>query len=86
MLRGEGWGPVRRREHEVDGATDVANIVNQPREKDENEERTVLAEQARTKSVSKDAKVPTSIVTESVNTNTQDFNPVTDYLTELRRS
>ena len=62
------------------------NYVVEMFEKDENEERTVLAEQARTKSVSKDAKVPTSIVTESVNTNTQDFNPVTDYLTELRRS
>jgi hypothetical protein len=62
------------------------NYVVEMFEKDENEERTVLAEQAKNKSVSKDAKVPTTIIKESVNTNIGEFNPVTDYLTELRRS
>jgi hypothetical protein len=61
------------------------NYVVDMFEKDENEERTVLAEQAKTKSVSKDAKVP-SLVVESVKSNLQDYNPVTDYLTELKRS
>lgn len=55
-------------------------------EKDENEERAILAEQAKTKSVSKDAKVPALVVSESV-TNNNDYNsPVTDYLSELKRS
>ena len=62
------------------------NYVVEMFEKDENEERSVLAEEAKTKSVSKDAKVPTSIVTESVKSNVQDYNPVTDYLSELKRS
>jgi hypothetical protein len=61
------------------------NYVVDMFEKDENEERSVLAEQAKNKSVSKDAKVP-SLVVESVKPNTQDYNPVTDYLSELRRS
>jgi len=61
------------------------NYVVDMFEKDENEERSVLAEEAKTKSVSKDAKVP-SLVVESVKPNTQDYNPVTDYLSELRRS
>jgi hypothetical protein len=63
------------------------NYVVEMFEKDENEERSVLAEQAKTKSVSKDAKVPAPVINESViNNNSQEYNPVTDYLSELKRS
>jgi hypothetical protein len=54
-------------------------------EKNDSEEREVLAEQAKKSSFSKDVKVPTAVISESV-VESNEFNPVTDYLTELKRS
>lgn len=63
------------------------NYVIEMFEKEDSAERTVLAEQAKTKSFSKDVKVPSVVISESTDkSNNNDFNPVTDYLTELRRS
>jgi len=56
-------------------------------EKDDSEERNVLAEEAKIKSVSRDVKVPvTNLVTESKSNSEYDYNPVSDYLSELKRS
>jgi hypothetical protein len=65
------------------------NYVIEMFEKDDSDERVILAEEAKTKSFSKDAKVPVNnVITESRNNNNNeyDYNPVTDYLTELKRS
>ena len=62
------------------------NYVIEMFEKDDSSERTVLAEQAKTKSFSKDAKVPVVISESTDKSNNNEFNPVSDYLTELRRS
>jgi len=62
------------------------NYVVEMFEKDDSAERSLLAEEAQTKSFSKNVKVPTPVISESSEiTNNTDFNPVTDYLTELRR-
>jgi hypothetical protein len=55
-------------------------------EKDDSNERSVLAEEAQTKSFSKDAKVPVVISESTDKSNNNEFSQVTDYLTELRRS
>jgi hypothetical protein len=63
------------------------NYVVEMFEKDDSSERAMLAEQAQTKSFSKDVKVPSLVISESVDKSiNNEFNPVTDYLTELRRS
>jgi len=62
------------------------NYVIEMFEKDDSSERTILAEQAKTKSFSKDAKVPVVISESTDKSNNNEFNPVSDYLTELRRS
>jgi hypothetical protein len=61
------------------------NYVVEMFEKNDSEEREVLAEQAKKSSISKDVKVPTAVISESV-VGGNEFNPVTDYLTELKRS
>jgi hypothetical protein len=61
------------------------NYVVEMFEKNDSEEREVLAEQAKKSSFSKDVKVPTAVISESV-VESNEFNPVTDYLTELKRS
>jgi DNA anti-recombination protein RmuC len=55
-------------------------------EKDDSEEREVLAEQAKKTSISKDVKVPTALVNEAVVEENSDYAHVTGYLTELKRS
>lgn len=62
------------------------NYVVEMFEKDDSEEREILAEQAKKTSFSKDVKVPATIVNESVVDESNDYNPVTSYLTELKRS
>ena len=55
-------------------------------EKDDSEEREVLVEQAKQTSFSKDVNVPTILTNESVVEENNEYNPVTSYLTELKRS
>ena len=62
------------------------NYVVDMFEKDDSNERSVLAEEAQTKSFSKDAKVPVVISESTDKSNNNEFSQVTDYLTELRRS
>lgn len=62
------------------------NYVVDMFEKNDSEEREVLAEQAKKTSVSKDVNVPTALVNESVVEENSDYNHVTGYLTELKRS
>lgn len=62
------------------------NYVVDMFEKNDSEEREVLAEQAKKTSVSKDVNVPTTLVNESVVEENSDYNQVTSYLTELKRS
>lgn len=62
------------------------NYVVDMFEKDDSNERSVLAEEAQTKSFSKDVKVPVVISESTDKSNNNEFSQVTDYLTELRRS
>jgi hypothetical protein len=61
------------------------NYVVEMFEKENLDKRSVLVSEAKKTAISKDAK-PAQLVKESVKPNVQEYNPVSEYLTELGRA